>query len=73
MSRQFTVIGFWDNGYRHVVGVVEGEHDVQSGVDPGDEGLFAVLVHNAIDADSACSMVHGTAGGNEDEGVGFDA
>lgn len=61
MSRQFTVIGFWNSeGQRHVVGVVEGEHQVTSGIDVEDNGLFAVFVYDAIDADSACSEVHGT-------------
>lgn len=61
MSRQFTVIGFWDDAdERHVTGVIEGDHQVESGIDVTEGGLFAELITDAIDADSACSMVHGT-------------
>ena len=68
MSRQFTVIGFWDDsGRRHVVGVVEGEQDVMSGVDVTEGGLFAVYVDDAVDADSACSQVHGTKEEDDEE------
>lgn len=65
MSRSFTVIGFWQNGERHVVGVVEGEQEVMSGVDVAGEGLFAEHVLDAVDPDSACSQIHGT--GQEDD------
>lgn len=71
MSRTFTVIGFWDSSdRRHVVGVVEGEQDVMSGVDVTEGGLFAVPVYDAVDPDSACSMVHGTTGEDEDDEEG---
>lgn len=68
MSRQFTVIGYWDdNDRRHVIGVIEGEHDVMSGVSPTEGGLFAEYVYDAVDADSACAQVHGTTEDDEDE------
>jgi hypothetical protein len=73
MSRQFTVIGFWDkHDRRHVVGVIEGEHDVTSGVDVTEGGLFAEFVEDAIDPDSACSMIHGTAEEHEFEADGSE-
>lgn len=62
MSRTFTVIGFWDrDDRRHVVGVVEGNLAVLSGVDVTEGGLFAEVVPDAVDADSACGMIHGTS------------
>jgi hypothetical protein len=75
MSRSFTVIGFWKNDQRHVVGVVEGEQDVMSGVDVTDQGLFAEYVHDAIDADSACSLIHGSmeSGDEDEDGHPFEA
>lgn len=72
MSRSFTVIGFWKNDQRHVVGVVEGEQDVMSGVEVTDQGLFADYVEDAIDADSACSMIHGTKEEHEFEADGSE-
>jgi hypothetical protein len=61
MTEQFTVIGYWDQDYRQVIGVVEGKQEVMGGMDPGDSGLFAELVE-AKDWVAAEDMVHGTTG-----------
>lgn len=66
MSRQFTVIGYWDDADQRVVtGVIEGEHEVTGGDGCSDGGPFAVYIHDAIDAPSAESMVNGTDTGKE--------
>jgi hypothetical protein len=56
----FTVVGFWDSaGKRHVIGVIEGEHNVTGGFDVTDGGLFAVYLE-AEDSEDAEAEVHGT-------------
>ena len=57
---QFTVIGYWRNDKRRVIGVVDGEHEVRGGHDPGDEGLFAELVE-AENWEAAEEQIHGTS------------
>jgi hypothetical protein len=65
--KPFTVIGFWrTDDTRHVVGVVEGEHDVMGGVEPNDRGLFAEQVY-AENWEAAEEQVHGTTENDEEE------
>lgn len=69
MSRQFTVIGYWNEAdLRIVTGVIEGEHEVTGGDSCTEGGPFAVLISNAVDAESAEAMVSRTG-----EEVDFDA
>jgi hypothetical protein len=70
MSKQlkpFTVIGYWrTNDTRHVIGIVEGEHQVMGGVEPNDRGLFAEQVY-AESWESAEEQVHGSTEDDDDE------
>lgn len=60
MSRQFTVIGYWNEAdLRIVTGVIEGWHQVTGGDDCTEGGPFAVLVR-AEDAAAAEDMVNRT-------------
>ncbi|MGZ4659679.1 MAG: hypothetical protein ACXVYB_00200 [Arthrobacter sp.] len=64
--KDFTVIGFWESDRRHVIGVVEGEHDVMGGTDPGDQGLFAEFVQ-AETWEQAEEQIHGSREDGADE------
>lgn len=67
----FTVIGFWRNDQRHVIGVVDGEHEVRGGTDPGEEGLFAEHVE-AESWEAAEEQVHRSVQeGDEEEEYDF--
>lgn len=71
MTKPFTVIGYWDDSdRRHVIGVIEGEHDVLGGEPPGEGGLFAELVE-AETWEEAEQQTHGTTEDDEDEEPDF--
>jgi len=72
--KDFTVIGFWESDQRHVIGVVEGQHAVMGGTDPGDQGLFADHVQ-AETWEQAEEMTHGSRedGDEEDEELDDEA
>jgi hypothetical protein len=64
MKTDYTVIGYWNTGdRRHVIGVIEGRHNVSAGVEPNDRGLFAEHV-TADSAEEAETIVHGSREGS---------